>query len=284
MTISPALHTFSESDIKSFEPPMKVGLLATLTQEGLPHVTLITSQQASSSTGLMWGQFTEGTCKTNIRENPKVGFLIMTLDKNIWTGKAVFTHTSQTGQDYEMYNNIPMFRYNAYFGIHTVYYMDLIEHSGKNPLPMNTIVISALLTMYARLFHGNQASANILNTWSQNFIKTIGNLKFLSYIEEDGFPKLIPVIQAQTADSEHILFSTHAFNDSLHNIPRGIPVALFCMSLDMEDILIRGEYEGIMRYGGIETGRIKVNWAYNPMPPKPQQIYPEIDLTPVVNF
>ena len=45
---SNALKTFSEQDIESFKPEMKIGLLATITEEGLPHLTLISTLQASS--------------------------------------------------------------------------------------------------------------------------------------------------------------------------------------------------------------------------------------------
>jgi len=45
-----------------------------------------------------------------------------------------------------------MFRYNAYFGIHTVYYMDLGAHTGKQPLPMPAIILAAVKTLFAKVF------------------------------------------------------------------------------------------------------------------------------------
>ncbi len=113
---------------------MKVGLLATVSHDGLPHVTLISSLMACGPTQICFGQFTEGISKKNLLENPKVGFLIMSLDKNLWRGKATYTHSVKEGQEYDFYNNIPMFRYNSYFGVHTVYYMDLVLHTEKNTL------------------------------------------------------------------------------------------------------------------------------------------------------
>jgi hypothetical protein len=40
----------------------------------------------------------------------------------------------------------------------------------------------------------------------------------------------------------------------------------------------------LQRVGGIQCGVVDVNWVYSPMPPKPQQIYPELDLEPVTVF
>ena len=50
-----ALRTFSEADIKALEPTMKIGLLATVNPEGLPHLTLISSLRANTPTQLIMG-------------------------------------------------------------------------------------------------------------------------------------------------------------------------------------------------------------------------------------
>ena len=50
----------------------------------------------------------------------------MTLDKQRMARQSPLDAHRKTGADFEWYNNIPMFRYNAYFGIHTVHYMDLV--------------------------------------------------------------------------------------------------------------------------------------------------------------
>ena len=89
-----SLTAFSPEDILSTQPAMKIGLLVTVTPAGLPHVTLISSLMACAPQQLAFGQFTEGFSKQHILNNPKTGFLIMSLDKNIWRGKATFTHST----------------------------------------------------------------------------------------------------------------------------------------------------------------------------------------------
>jgi hypothetical protein len=279
------MHTeFSPADIEALEPTMKVGLLATVNEEGLPHLTLISSLQANTPTQLIWGQFTEGLSKGYIRSNPRTGFLIMTLDRELWRGKATFTHTAQQGPEFEMYNNTPMFRYNAYFGVHTVYFMDLVGHSGRQALPMNRIILAAVQTIWAKTVSGKRGSRDVLNLWTQSLLNKLDNLKFLAYVDGDGYPRIVPIIQAQAAGAEHVVFGTGAYGDELEAIPEGGTVAVFAMSLDMEDVLMRGRYLGIARAGGVRCGRVAVDWVYNPMPPAPQQIYPQPELTPVTTF
>jgi hypothetical protein len=284
MTLPPTLKTFSEEDIQNTKPELKIGLLATVTPQGLPHVTLISSLMACGPAQMCFGQFTEGMSKKHILANPKAGFLIMSLDKQVWRGKATYTHSTKEGTEYDHYNDVPMFRYNAYFGIHTVYYLDLQSQTGKSPLPMNKIVFAAVQTMLARFLGRKPGKQEVLNPWTRAFVDKIDNLKYLSYVGEDGYPLLIPAIQTQSLDGQHVLFSTSVYADELRAIPAGIPMAVFSMALTMEDVLLRGTYQGIRRVGGIKAGVVEVNWVYNPMPPVPGQVYPPTEIRAVTEY
>ena len=284
MTMNALQTSFTEQDIQNFLPEMKIGLLGTVNPQGEPHLTLISSIIASSPTQMAFGQFIEGVSKDYIRQNPKVGFLIMGLNKHLWTGKASFTHTAKAGKEYDFYNNIPMFRYNAYFGVHTVYYMDLVGQSGESALPMNTIIWAAMLSMMARTLGRLPQEHQVFNTWTRGFLNKIDNLKFLSYVAEDGHPVIIPSIQAQTLDAGRVLFSTAVYGEALRAIPAGCRLAVFGMSLSMEDVLMRGTYQGIRRIGGVQCGVVDVDWVYNAMPPVPGQVYPPVPLQAVKEF
>lgn len=276
--------SFSDEDIRSTQPAMKIGLLATVTPEGLPHVTLLSSLMACGPLELSFGQFTEGLSKKYLLNNPKTGFLIMGLDKNHWRGKATYTRSAKSGLEYDYYNNVPMFRYNAYFGVHTVYYLDLLAHTGKAPLPMNRIIFAAVQTMLARTMGRKPGGQIVLNHWTRLFVDKIDNLKFLSYIGSDGYPVIIPAIQTQSLDANHVLFSKSVYSNELAAVPAGIPMAVFNMALSMEDVLLRGTYHGVRNIGGVKTGLVEVDWVYNPMPPVPGQIYPPLPIQPVTEF
>jgi hypothetical protein len=282
------MNTFSAEDIQSTRPELKIGLLGTVTPEGLPHVTLLSSLMACGPAQMSFGQFTEGMSKQHILSNPRTGFLIMSLDKHIWRGKATYTRYAKAGSEYDYYNNVPMFRYNAYFGVHTVYYLDLLSQTGKSALPMNRIIVAALQTMLARtltqIFRQKPGNQSVLNPWTRAFVDKIDNLKFLCYIGPDGYPVIIPAIQTQSLDKQHVLFSASVYADELKAIPAGIPMTVFSMALTMEDVLLRGTYLGMRRLVGVKAGVVQVDWVYNPMPPVPGQVYPPVELKPVVEF
>lgn len=275
---------FSDQDIKDLSATMKVGIMGTVTPEGLPHLTLITTLMACSPKEMVWGQFMEGVSKKYIRQNPKTGFMVMGLDRNLWRGCADYTHSSKEGKDYEFYNNTPLFRYNSYFGVHTVHYMNLVAHSGKYPLPMNKIIPAAIKTMVAKTCTPKNEKAIVLNKWSQAFYDKIDNLKFLGYVGADGYPVIIPLIQAQSLDREHLIFSFGAYGDELEQIPAFTSVAVFGMALSMEDVLVRGTYQGAKRILGMKCGIVQLDYAYNPMPPVPTRIYPETPIEAVTEF
>lgn len=278
------VNRFDEKDLPEFQPEAKVGLIATASPEGLPHITLITALQAKTPETLIWGQFSEGLSKQNVKTNPKTGFLIMTMSRSLWRGKALWTNSETHGEDYMMFNTKPMFRYNAYFGIHTVHYMDLIQTYGRESLPMGRIVLSTLLTRMAKSPARSAKEERILKPWAEGLFNRLDSLKFLSMIDADGFPAIIPLIQCQAPDSTRLAFSPRAYLDELKTLKPGTSVAVFGLTLEMEDVLVRGIYRGFENYRNTRLGIIDIDWVYNSMPPKHGQIYPEIELTPVTEF
>lgn len=284
MMTKPIQPQFIPEDIETLDVELKVGILGTVNDAGLPHLTMISSLRPYSETGMVWGQFTEGLSKQYIRQNPKIGFLIMSLDKQMWRGKADFTHTAKNGPEYDNFNDLPMFRYNAYFGVHTVYYMDLVGHYGMEPLPMGKVIYAAVNTMLARIIGRKQRNQRIINPWVKGLFNKVDNLKFIGYVGEDGYPVVIPVIQAQVIDSQRVVFSRAAYGADLEAIPAGVSMAVFGMSFSMEDVLLRGTFQGIRRVGGVRCGVVDIDWVYNSMPPVPQQIFPPVQVNAVTEF
>ncbi|MEW6079985.1 MAG: hypothetical protein AB1724_19410 [Thermodesulfobacteriota bacterium] len=277
--------TFTPQDIDAFKPAEKIGLVATVSPEGLPHITLITSIMACSPTQLTLGEFSKGKSKEYLQQNPRLAFLILTMDRKIWRGRAVWTHLKKEGPEYEAYNNIPMFRYNAYFGINTVHYLDLIETSGRESLPLPGIILSALYTRWAKKKLSMNKPGQVLKPFAERAIfNNLASLKFISWVGPDGFPELVPVVQCQAADSGRLAFTCFPYGRELDAIPDGAPVAVFGLTMVMENVLIRGNFVRQKGALGLPMAVIDIDWVYNSMPPCHGQIYPEIPLTAVTSF
>ncbi len=277
------LKAFDNRDMRFFEPTEKIGLIATINPDGLPHLTLITAMQAKTPTEIIWGQFTQGHSKRHVLDHPNTGFLILTMDRKLWRGKARYKHFAKEGDDYRMFNDKPMFRYNSYFGIHTVHYMDLTETYGRENLPLAEIAASSVISAAARFLAIERASERILTPWAQGLFNRLGSLKFIAWIDADGFPVIVPIIQCQAASSRRLVFSPLAYANELAKIPQGAPVAVFCLTTSMEDVLVRGAYRKIGgRHFGL--GDVSIDWVYNSMPPNHGQIFPPVPLEPITDF
>ena len=186
---------------------MKVGMLATVNPQGLPHLTLISTLRGASPTQVVWGQFAEGQSKYNIQQNPKTGLFIMTLEKNIWRGKATYTHTAVTGKEYEIFNNTDPLPLQCLFW----HPPRLVHGSGganrQTSSADEPVIQSAVKTIVARKLSPGRGGKDALNPWIHKFIGKLDNLKFLTYVGADGYPVIIPVIQAQTAGNGQLVFS-----------------------------------------------------------------------------
>lgn len=260
------------NDAKALDNPYKIGILATVGDDGDVHLTLITSLMNKGEDKMMFGEFVEGDSKKFIYKRPKTGFFIMGLDKNFWTGSMEFTHCVTEGEDYVHYNEMPLFRYNTYCGVSVVHYADLIDISEKKPLNMAGVVANALrVSMFKGLVAGDKEK-QVLRPWAQEFMAVLGNLMFVGYIGENGIPKVVPIIQGQTASSSRVAFTRAPYADMLKDLKDGVRVAVFGMDLDMQAV----EVKGVFHEGKMGMCYVDIDKVYNPVPPKAGYVYPEL--------
>lgn len=270
-----------EDAVRAFENDAKIALLATLDADGKPHVSLITSLQARTPGELMFGQFSEGLSKQHLRADPRAGFLVMSKDRRIWRGSARWTHAAKQGDEYELYNQKPMFRYNAYFGIHTVHYLDLVALSGREKFDAGPFVRGLVTIALARRLAGGDSGARILTPWAERHIAAARTLKFLAYVGGDGFPVIVPLVPCQPASSRRLVVATSVHPGELEALAAGTTCAVYALNLTMESVLVRGRWAKPRRYLGLQAATLDIDWVYNSMPPSHGVIYPPTVLAPV---
>ncbi len=279
------MHTrIDEADLPRLAPDAKIALLATVDEAGRPHVSLITSLEAKTPTELMFGQFTEGRSKRHVRRDPRTAFAFLTPDRTLWRGTARWTGCATEGEDYEAYNRKPMFRYNSYFGIHTVHYLDLQENTGPARLPLLGMAAGIAVTALARGGAGTGIDDPVMTAWTERHLARAATLKFLAYVRPDGYPWIVPMVPCVPADRRRLLFSPSVYRDELAGLVEGQPVAVFGATMDAESVLVRGPFGGFSRCRGLKVGTVDVDWIYNSMPPKHGQVYPRPPLEPVREF
>jgi hypothetical protein len=269
----------SEEARKLFASDSKIALIAVKDSAGYPHITMLSTLMAKDDKSLMFGRFCEGLSKQFIQQYPKTAFLLMSVDKELWRGRAVYTHTETTGPEFDIMNSKPLFRYNTYFGISKVFYLDLVDITDKEALDMGVIIRNALLTRLKQSGargHNNGA----LNRISRGLASGLSTLKFIAAEDEDGFCRITPIVQATSNTDGRIVFTSQPYVDELKRIVPGQKVAIFAMNLDLECVLTQGVYRGI------EHGLciMDVEMVYNPLLPVSGYIYPREPLRAVTDF
>jgi hypothetical protein len=268
--------------VKEFEDPcteqfandVKIGLLCVPSPDGYPHITLITTLSVRSKTSLMWGQFSQGLSKEYLKENPKTGFLVVSPDQHWWTGKCLHTGTTIKGDDFVFFNNKPTYRYNAYAGIGVVHYHDLVDVSIGQSFP--ALEIAAGFTV-SKLLKGRVKGGDgieKLSPFGMELGTQISTLKFLAYIDTDGYPRIIPALQGFAPDPGHVVFSSFPWGDLLGKIPPGAKTALFLVNMDCQCILVQGLWSGFQGIGCLKGAVLDIDKVYNSMLPLSRYIYP----------
>ncbi len=261
------------------EPDSKIGVLATMSEEGSPHLTFITSLMALGSDQVAFGKFSQGHSKHNIEVRPEAAFLSLTPDMQWLRGNATFSHTESSGATFDIFNAKPLFRYNTYFGFDHIYVMDVVRISKPQKLPMPLIVAGALRSrMAARgLVVSNEDK---LRHFGKELLGKLDSLKFVSWQAADGLLQIVPVIQAGPAGTDRIVFSSTPYGEELAAIPDGAQAAILCVSMQMQSV----EAEGIIHKKG-SNHYLEIERVYNPMPPVMQYIYPRASRPePVTEF
>lgn len=270
----------NEAHIKAFSGSVKIGLVATIDEKGGPHLSVLSTLQGKDESTLMFGKFVEGSSKDFLLKRPKAGFLIMNPQKEFWYGSMEFDHTLKEGDDYVMYNNQPLYRYNTYFGINTVYYLKLREISDKNILPMGEIIKNAIFVLLAKNRLKTVEKKLIMKPWASKFTAKLDTLKFVAFLGKDGFPKVVPIIQSQSVGTNRMILKNAPYGDQLSELVPNQRVAILAFSMTMEDILLKGIFRGFDSKG---YGVMDIEQVYNCMPPVHKYIYP-VNSNPEVLF
>lgn len=270
------MNRINEEEYKIFEKSEKLGVVGTIDDKGDPHLTLLTTIMAKGDKEMVVGQFTKGLSKdVNMKERHQCGFVIMGLDMNFWTGTMNWKSVATEGEEFVKYNNMQMWRFNTYFGISEVHYFDLNKISERRKLEIPKIAVNEIRCIMAKPFLKYPNKEKILRPYARKLFNGLGNPKFLSYINEEGYPIVVPAVQAQEVGSTTVVFSAAPYKDDFKGLKPGMRVAVMALSLEMESVVIKGTFSGFK--GGI--GRVKIDRVYNSIPPISRYIYPFDDFT-----
>ncbi len=268
-------------DMKVFEKSEILGLVASIDDDGDPRITLLTTLMAADEKTLVMGKFIQGVSKQNIVAHPKSGFAFVTLGMDFWHGLLNWRPEVKTeGPEYVRYNNMQMWRFNTYFGIEKVYYADLKEISEKQHLKLVGIGINALKIKFKKGAYKTDGKEEIMRPFAVKLFNKLTNPKFISFINADGYPVIVPAVQAQAANTDRVVLTAKPYADLMQGLEKGARVCILAVSMEMESVMVQGVFSGFKK--GI--GCVDIDKVYNPMPPVCGYYYPAEPYKEVTKF
>jgi len=106
------------------------------------------------------------------------------------------------------------------------------------------------------------------------------SVKVLSYIQEDGYPIIIPCFGIRAPDRSKLIFPLSQYKEELLSIPNNTHISVFVVvsqDLELTNMQINGIFTGFKRVRGFKYGFIEIDEIYNSMPPLNGVIYPNLE-------
>ncbi|TFF98524.1 MAG: hypothetical protein EU547_01305 [Promethearchaeota archaeon] len=268
----------SKEQIEFTQPEIMLKLISTIDERGWPHITLISSNRITSEENLVWGAFSEGTSKENVKKNPKQGILYMTTDMpfKFMQVKADFTYTKKEGEDLEYFNRTELMRYFTYVRVHTAYFNKIVSAQPVRKMGLIGIVSGIVKDLIGKGGLKTNINEQRLGPIGYNLYTAPIAVRAIAYIDpEDGYPVIIPCIPLQAVDHNRLVFPLSSNKNDLLKIPVNSKVAIHCMNFDFANQVVKGTYTGISKSRLIQFGVIEIEEIYNSCPPVHGTIYPK---------
>jgi len=268
----------SKKQIEFTQPEIMLKLISTIDERGWPHITLISSNRIINNQELVWGAFSEGNSKENVKKNPKQGILYMTTDIpfEFMQVKANFTRTEKEGEELEYFNRTELMRYFTYVRVHTAYFNEIISARPVRKMGLMGIVSGIAKDIIGKGGLKTDMDEERLGPIGYDLYTAPIAVRAIAYIDpDDGYPVIIPCIPLQAADHNRLVFPLSSNKNDLLQIPPNSKVAVHCMNFDFANQVVKGTYMGIKKSRLIKFGVIEIEEIYNSCPPVHGVIYPE---------
>ena len=282
------IKAFDESVLTAFQPVFKIGLIATVAPEGLPHITLTSSLRAVTPKKLVFGEFCGGRSKQNLERNPKAAFLVLTGDRRIYRGHARWSHSRSEGPEYDEYCDMPFFSGEFCFSVSRVHYLQLVNARGPAFFPGRKRFVTAMLSRPSkkpeRASAGDPEKKEILSGIARRVMNRPDAVGFMAFLKKDGFPEIVPLLHFRASGGDRLAVFPFSRRDEPEEVQTGERMSVFCITKAMESVLMGGVFAGFRRRKLMKRGLMEIDTIYNSMPPAHGRIYPTEPLEAVTQW
>lgn len=237
--------------------------LATRSLEGAPNVVpcvSITPADDQPDT-VFFGNFLLRKSIQNLKQDARVGLLVITPDLRGWWLKADFLEFQRTGPYVERQMSSSLLRYNAYTGVRDAGVIRARSVEGSFAISKLQVARDYVLARLAARGRGGDGGVTMPLAVRREFAR-MAAVKVLAWIGEDGYPSVIPALSLQPAgDKSLVCWKGSA---KLPSPPADALVAANILTFEAISYQAKGRWSA-----GAKIGAIQVQQVYAGGPPIP---------------
>lgn len=235
--------------------------LATRNVAGVPNVVPCISLQPADDQPdtVFFGNFLLRKSIRNLKEDARVGILVITPELRGWMLKGDFIEFQRTGAYVDKVMSGSLLRYNAYTGIRDagIIRVRAVENTfAISKLQVMTDFLRARFAGVVKPGHMDDG-VNLPRQVQNEFAKMIA-VKVLAWLGEDGYPIVVPALSMQPAGAQHLICHTLS---KLPRPPAGAQVATNILTFEAISYQVKGKWDA--------RGKIRVQEVYAGGPPLP---------------
>jgi len=180
--------------------------LATRSAQGIPNVVpcvSITPADDQPDT-VFFGNFLLRKSIQNLKQDTRVGLLVITPELRGWRLKADFLEFQRTGPYVERQMSSSLLRYNAYTGVRDAGIIRVTSVEGDFAISKLQVARDYVLAQLAALGKSGDAGVTMPLAVRREFAR-MAAVKVLAWIGEDGYPSVIPALSLQPAGEKSLV-------------------------------------------------------------------------------
>ena len=199
--------------------------------------------------------------------------------------KVDFKNVKIGGEDCEYFSRLQLLKYNTYVNVWRTFHNSIKSASPVRSLGLIGIIKGVLANIFGIGGAKVKNPEEKLTDFGFDLFNGPFNPKFISYVDNDGYPIVIPCFQIRAPDRSRLTFTLSQFKDELEEIPVNTHVSVYgivAANLELINQMVNGRFTGFRKFRGIKFGIIEIDEIYNSMPPLSGVIYPKLDVKPKI--
>jgi len=232
--------------------------LATRSASGVPNVVpCVSIQPADDHQGdlgqpdtLFFGNFLLRKSIQNLKQDTRVGILVITPELRGWMLKADFVEFQRTGAYVDRQMSGSLLRYNAYTGIRNAGILRVRSVEGAFEISKMQVARDYMFARLAGLVRPRADNQTVTMPLAvrREFARMVA-VKVLAWVRDDGYPTIVPTLSLQPAgDKTLVCWRPHA---SLPQPPADAQVATNILTFEAVSYQAKGQWSARGNVGAI---------------------------------